>query len=144
MLFRSPIATFACFLITAAHFLFAFLPNKIDNIIPAIIGYSMIGLSYCLFGTASWAMIPYVVEDKVVGTAFGIGFAFENIGNVFGPMIVGLITDNSKESDGTINYRWVSVFLGIGSAIGLLMNFLLICVDSKNGGVLMSANAAER
>ena len=104
----------------------------------------MIGLSYCLFGTANWAMIPYEVDDKMVGTAFGIAYAFENIGNVFGPIVMGMIADRSRESDGVINYRWVSIFLFVFSAIGMIMYMYLTYLDISRGGILMSPRPAER
>jgi len=109
----------------------------------AILGYGMIGVAYCLFGTASWAMIPYVVDEQVVATAYGIAYSFENIGNVIGPYIVGWISDKN-EVNGVVDYFWVSIFLGIGSAIGLIMNIILIPIDLNDGGVLMAANASER
>lgn len=126
-----------------AHFYFAYLPMKVDSVVPAIIGYGMIGVAYCLFGTASWAMIPFAVEDHLVGTAYGLAFSFENIGNVFGPYVVGKITDRSQVN-GVTDYRWVSIFLGVGSGIAFIMNFILISLDLKDGGILMAANAAER
>lgn len=114
-----------------------------NGVASAVVGYGMIGVAYCLFGTASWAMIPYAVDEQVVGTAYGIAFSFENIGNVIGPYIVGWIADNNKVGN-VVDYRWVSIFLGIGSAIGLVMNVILIVIDLKDGGVLMAANAAEK
>ena len=133
-------------LITCAHFYFAYLEPQVTDTYHAIIGYLMIGLAYCLFATASWAMIPFVVDEKVVGTAFGIGFAFENVGNVFGPTIVGIISVKSQiigiEGKPIINYSWVSIFLGTSVAIGLVMNIILIFVDQRNGGVLMATDAA--
>jgi hypothetical protein len=109
----------------------------------AIVGYGMIGIAYCLFGTASWAMIPYAVDEQIVGTAYGIAFSFENIGNVVGPYIVGWISDSNKVN-GVVDYFWVSIFLGIGSAIAFIMNGILIVIDLKDGGVLMASDASEK
>jgi len=108
-----------------------------------VVGYAMIGLSYCLFGAASWPMIPYVVDDHVVATGYGLAFTCENIGCIIGPVIVGWISDTYKTEEGT-DYFWVNVFLGSGAALGLLMNIILLFVDKKDGGVLMAANAAKK
>ncbi len=88
-------------------------------------------------------MIPYVVDDQVVGTGYGIAFCCENMGSIFGPLIVGWISDANKVGKIT-DYYWVSMFLAGGAAIGLLMNVTLIFVDIADGGVLMASNAAEK
>ena len=126
-----------------AHGYFALLPNKVDSITPAIVGYIIIGASYCFFGTASWPMIPYVVEPEVVGTAYGIAFSCENMGSIFGPIIVGAISD--AYMDGNIpDYRGVNWFLAAAAAVSLITSLILVFIDIKNGGVLMSKNPAER
>ena len=104
----------------------------------------MIGASYCFFGSASWPMIPYVVEDQMVGTAYGLAFTCENLGCIFGPIVVGWISDKNKIADDRIDYFWINIFLGAGAAVGLIMNIILIFVDIKDGGVLMAVNAAEK
>lgn len=88
-------------------------------------------------------MIPYVVEDNVVGTAYGIAFTCENVGCIIGPLVVGWITDNNKVN-GVTDYFWVNIFLGSGAAVGLLMNIVLLFVDRNDGGVLMAVDAAGR
>ena len=88
-------------------------------------------------------MIPYVVDDQVVGTAYGIAFCCENMGGIFGPLIVGWISD-THTVNGVVDYTWVSFFLACGAAVGFAMNLLLIYVDIKDGGVLMASDAAEK
>ncbi len=138
-----PVAAFSCLLITLAHLYFAILPAHVNSVIPGIIGYIAIGVSYSLFGAASWPMIPYVVDEQVVGTAYGIAFACENMGSIFGPLIIGRISDANKYGN-FVDYRWVSAFLAAGGALGFLTTIALMVVDIKDGGVLMSSNAAER
>jgi len=132
----------SCAVILIAHLYFAFLPAT-DSVPLAIIGYFLIGASYCFFGSASWPMIPYVVDDQVVGTAYGIAFCCENMGSIFGPLAIGAISDAHKVGN-KIDYFWVSMFLAGAAAVGLITNLALIFVDMKDGGVLMSSNAAER
>ena len=138
---RTIITTASCGLLMAGHLYYTFLSS--DAIYHAIIGYSIIGISYCFFGAASWPMIPYVVDDQVVGTAYGIAFCCENMGSIFGPLVVGWISDSNKVND-VVDYTWVSFFLACGAAVGFIISLLLLYVDLKDGGVLMSSDAAGK
>lgn len=65
----------------------------------------LIGLGYSIFAAALWASIPYVVEARTVGTAFGITTAIQNIGMSFAPTLASMIHD--KTSDVDFGYYWV-------------------------------------
>jgi type IV secretory pathway TrbF-like protein len=47
----------------------------------------LIGIGYSAYAASLWACIPYVVEPKTIGTAFGITTALQNIGLSIGPTI---------------------------------------------------------
>lgn len=51
----------------------------------------MIGISYGIYVSALWPLIPYVVKPQVVGTAYGVVTAIQNIGMGFGPNLIGYI-----------------------------------------------------
>ena len=51
------------------------------------------GIGYSIYAAACWGSVPYVVDPKSVGTAFGIATAIQNIGLVIAPTIVGMIKD---------------------------------------------------
>jgi sugar phosphate permease len=57
----------------------------------------LIGLGYTIYAAALWGSIPYVVDAKTVGTAFGFCTAIQNAGMAVAPSIVGAIIDNTKE-----------------------------------------------
>lgn len=103
----------------------------------------MIGTAYAFFGAASWPMVPYVVDKRLVGTAYGIAFTMENVGSVFGPILVGLIAD-ANTTDGVIDYYWINIFLGGAAAVAFVTTIFLLIVDLAKGGVLWAANSAER
>lgn len=62
----------------AAHLTSMFLPDAIHPCTEATISYAeigpliMLGLGFSIYAAALWPCIPYVVEAKTIGTAFGI------------------------------------------------------------------------
>ena len=122
-----------------ANLYFAFLPLSITSLGAAAFGYFLIGLSYSLYGTSSWPMIPYVVDNHVIGTAYGIGFACQSLGTIFGPIVVGWLSDAGR-TNGITDYFWVNVFFAMGALSALLMNVAVTWIDMKTGGALMSPN----
>jgi hypothetical protein len=56
----------------------------------------LIGFGYTIYAAALWGSIPYVVDAKTVGTAFGFCTAIQNAGMAVAPSIVGAIIDNTK------------------------------------------------
>ena len=49
----------------------------------------LIGFGYSIYAAALWGSIPYVVEAKTIGTAFGVCTAIQNGGMAIAPTIVG-------------------------------------------------------
>ena len=72
---RAVIATVAPALLVAVHLTLARtgLPGQYP-----LIGQ---GLAYSAFAAALWPSVPYVVDDKYVGTAYGVITAVQNLGN---------------------------------------------------------------
>ena len=71
---RAVIATVAPALLVAVHLTLARtgLPGQYP-----LIGQ---GLAYSAFAAALWPSVPYVVDDKYVGTAYGVITAVQNLG----------------------------------------------------------------
>ena len=51
----------------------------------------LMGLSYTAYAVVLWGALPYMVEARVLGTAFGICTTFQNIGTVIAPPFIGII-----------------------------------------------------
>ena len=60
----------------------------------------LLGFGFALYCAALFGSIPYLVNSRVLGTAFGIRTMAENIGLFVTPMAVGQILSRSKH-DGT-------------------------------------------
>jgi MFS family permease len=93
----------------------------------------MIGLAYSIYVSAIWPMIPYVVDAKVVGTAYGLTTAIQNIGMGFGPNLIGLVQDKTE------GYSTVSLTFALMTGVGIVTAFLLLFLDyMKIGGKLQA------
>mmetsp|Transcript_2116 Transcript_2116/g.5231 ORF Transcript_2116/g.5231 Transcript_2116/m.5231 type:complete len:112 (+) Transcript_2116:1009-1344(+) len=73
------------------------------------ISLAFLGLGYAVYAAVMWAAIPYTVEAKTIGTAFGVATAVQNFGLAVGPLIVGGLIDGTSLQDG---YFWVSPSTG--------------------------------
>ena len=81
-----------------------------------------LGISYATYAVAQWGALPYIVEKKCLGTAFGIVNVFENLGTVIAPPILGWIEANTKEN--MHGYFWVEIFFTVVGALSLAFNLL--------------------
>lgn len=115
------------------------LPDNTRSLGAALIGYIAFGVSFWLFATANWPMIPHASESQVLGTAYGIGQGCQSLSSLLGPLVVGAIMDSNKKGNAA-DYYWVNIFLLGGAAVGLAASVLLIFLDRKHGGVLSASN----
>lgn len=68
----------------------------------------MMGICYSTYATVQWAIIPYLIEEKFLGTAFGILTVIQNLGTAVIPPLDGVIKDQTADING--GYTWVEVF----------------------------------
>jgi MFS family permease len=101
----------------------------------------LLGFTYSIYVSALWSSIPYCCKAKQVGTAYGIATAVQNGGLALGPVIVGVIEDNTKDfKDG---FGGVSIFLMGVSVIGTIFGFILYFVDKNRFGGNLNKNATQ-
>jgi MFS family permease len=93
----------------------------------------LVGIGYSLYAAALWGSIPYVVQPRTVGTAFGFCTAIQNAGMAVAPTIVGAIIDATAD-DGTNGYFWASGFWVCVCIIGIGLNLWLYFEDIRNNG----------
>jgi MFS family permease len=95
----------------------------------------MLGAAFVLVPAAMWPSVPLVVDEKRVGTAFGLMTAIQNVGLGLFPFL------NGKLRDLTGTYTATQImFAGLGIA-GLIFAFLLLRSDKRLGGVLEAGRA---
>ena len=99
-----------------------------------------LGLGYSIYASVIWASIPYLVQHKVAGTAFGTATAMQNFGLAVGPILVGVIQENSSKDGG---YYWVSFFFVMAGIIGIATSIGIFLIDMRRGGILRSNRPQE-
>ncbi|HJW73311.1 MAG TPA: MFS transporter, partial [Geothrix sp.] len=104
------------------------------NPIPMMI---LLGAAFVLVPAAMWPSVPLVVEEKRVGTAFGLMTAIQNLGLGLFPFLNGWLRDKT----GTYTSTQI-MFAGLGVA-GLIFAFLLLRSDRRLGGVLQAGRAPK-
>jgi MFS family permease len=93
----------------------------------------MVGIGYSIYAAALWGSIPYVVQARTVGTAFGFCTAIQNAGMAIAPTIVGAIID-ATDTDYSKGYFWPSVFWACICLVGIALNIWLYFEDINNNG----------
>ena len=102
-----------------------------------ILSMVLLGGAFVLVPAAMWPCVPLVVEEKRVGTAFGLMTAIQNLGLAF------FSTTSGRLRDATGNYTATQImFAGLGVA-GLVFAILLLRADKRNKGVLEAGAAAK-
>jgi nitrate/nitrite transporter NarK len=97
------------------------------NPIPSMI---VLGAAFVLVPAAMWPSVPLVVEEKRVGTAFGLMTAIQNLGLGLFPLL------NGKLRDATGTYTATQIMFACLGVAGLVFAFLLLRSDKKHGGKL--------
>jgi len=92
--------------------------------------YFLLGISYATYAVVLWGSIPYMVEARTLGTAFGICTVFQNLGTVIAPPIMGMIQDATPEYGH--GFFFVEVFFTAVSVLAFLFNLLAWYYDKKN------------
>jgi MFS family permease len=105
------------------------------NPIPMMI---LLGAAFVLVPAAMWPSVPLVVDEKRVGTAFGLMTAVQNMGLGLFPFLNGWLRDKT----GTYTSTQV-MFAGLGIA-GLVFAFQLLRSDRRLGGVLQAGREQEK
>jgi MFS family permease len=103
------------------------------NPIPSMI---VLGAAFVLVPAAMWPSVPLIVEEKRLGTAFGLMTAIQNIGLGLFPLLNGTLRDMTGTYTAT-----QGMFACLGIA-GFVFAFLLLRSDKKHGGVLERGSVA--
>ncbi|MFQ5930175.1 MAG: MFS transporter, partial [Acidobacteriota bacterium] len=97
------------------------------NPIPAMI---VLGFSFSLVPAALWPAIPLLVEERSVGTAFGLMTMVQNFGLAAFPWIIGRLRDATQHYT-----AGMVVFAALG-LMGFIFSLLLRRTDAQKGAVL--------
>ena len=56
----------------------------------------LLGLGYSVYAAALWGCIPYTVPARLIGTAYGLTTAVQNIGLTISPLISSVCLNTTK------------------------------------------------
>jgi MFS family permease len=104
------------------------------NPIPSMV---VLGAAFVLVPAAMWPSVPLVVEEKRVGTAFGLMTAIQNLGLGLFPFL------NGKLRDVTGTYTATQVMFAVLGVIGLIFALLLLRSDRRHGNTLEQGKARK-
>ncbi|KAI9916067.1 hypothetical protein PsorP6_008468 [Peronosclerospora sorghi] len=122
---RAFLALLAPVALTAVHVMLGV--TQITFYVPLVLQ----GVAYSIFAAALWPSVPYVVEAKNVGTAYGAITAIQNIGLAMFPLIVAAEFNYDDRYIPGVELLFVS-FGVLGSFVGVALNV----VDYQNGYIL--------
>ncbi|MCF8295718.1 MAG: MFS transporter, partial [Bacteroidales bacterium] len=134
---------FGSVLLTISHLLFALIPAESFNVTAAILVIIVLGTAFSLVPASMWPSIPKIVEDRYLGSAYGLVFWIQNIGLLAVPILIGWALNASNPgiseqisagAEGVIyNYTTVElIFAGFG-VLAFIMSFVLKAMDRKHG-----------
>ena len=96
--------------------------------LPPAIAMIVLGISFSLVPAAIWPTVPLLVEEKRLGTAFGLMTLIQNIGLTSFPWLAGKITDLSGG-----NYTNTLIMFASLGLLGLIFSLLLKLSARKEG-----------
>jgi MFS family permease len=102
---------------------------------------SLLGISFSLIPAAMWPSVAKIVEEKALGTAYGLMFSLQNWGLFLLPILIGVVLDRSnpgttakmiEEGMAVYDYTQVLKLLSLLGIAGLTFAVLLKYFDKKN------------
>lgn len=127
---------FGASILVLIHLSFAF--TNLAPHIPMI----LLGISFSLVPAAMWPTMVRLVEEKQIGTAYGLMYSIQNLGLFTFPILSGWILDLTNPGEPEIlNYTpTMLMFAGLG-LLGLVFAVLLKVEDKRKGfGVDLALN----
>ncbi|MDY0078750.1 MAG: MFS transporter [Bacteroidales bacterium] len=110
--------------------------------LPPHIPMILMGISFSLVPAAMWPTMVRLVEDKQIGTAYGLMYSIQNLGLFAFPILSGTILDNTNPGNpDVLNYTpTMLMFAGLG-LLGVVFAVLLKVEDKRKGfGVDLAMN----
>jgi len=124
------------------HLVTAFLPQKGPGpnyyTVPILLG---VGVFHATYAAVFWPCIPLVVNENLVGTAYGIVTAFYNLTLSMVPMLIGSIHDATLNKDH--GYFWTQIALAGFTGIGIGFTVWIFFEDKKTGRKLAKPISAQ-
>ncbi len=119
---------FGAFALLLVHLTFAF------TMTPPHIPMIVLGIAFSLVPAAMWPSMVKLVDEKEIGTAYGLMYSIQNLGLWGFPILAGYILDASNPGNPeTLDYTpTMLMFIGL-SLLAVFFAFILKRTDKKGG-----------
>ena len=134
---------YGALLLTVSHLIFALVPADVFNVAIAMVTIVILGTAFSLVPASMWPSIPKIVEDRYLGSAYGLIFYIQNIGLLLVPILIGWAVTQSNPGvaeqiaagvEGA-KYDYTVpelIFAGFGF-MAIILSLVLKRVDAKQG-----------
>ena len=133
---------YGAILLTVSHLIFALVPETSFTPAVAIATIVILGVAFSLVPASMWPSLPKIVEDRYLGSAYGLIFYIQNIGLLLVPMLIGyaLSASNPGVSEQIaageiVKYNYTVpelIFAGFG-VLAIILSVVLRRVDRIKG-----------
>ncbi len=108
------------------HLTFAF--TYVNPVYPMI----LLGIAFSLVPAAMWPSMVRLVDDKEIGTAYGLMYSIQNLGLWGVPILAGVLLDKSNPGNPeTLDYTATMIMFIALSLLGIFFAFMLKRQDKK-------------
>lgn len=134
---------YGAILLTISHLIFALVPAENFTPFVAYTTIVILGLAFSLVPASMWPSIPKIVEERFLGSAYGLTFWIQNIGLLAVPILIGWALSASNpgvaeaiaNNDLTAKYDYKVtelIFAGFG-VLAMILSIILKRVDKLKG-----------
>ncbi|MGI6319502.1 MAG: MFS transporter [Bacteroidales bacterium] len=134
---------YGAILLTISHLIFALVPNAAFTTFTAIFTIVILGTAFSLVPASMWPSLPKIVEERYLGSAYGLIFYIQNIGLLLVPMLIGYalsasnpgVAEQIKMGVEGVRYNYTVpelIFAGFGVA-AIILSLVLRSIDKKKG-----------
>lgn len=134
---------YGAILLTVSHLIFALVPAESFTPLIAYSTIVILGLAFSLVPASMWPSIPKIVEERFLGSAYGLTFWIQNIGLLAVPILIGWaltaanpgVAEAIAGGDIAAKYNYTVpelIFSGFG-VLAIILSLVLKHVDKKKG-----------
>ncbi|MCB2205567.1 MFS transporter [bacterium] len=133
---RASLMLLGSFLLVIVH-----LTLSLTSVTPYIPMF-VLGIAFSLVPAAMWPSVALIVDERRIGTAYGIMASLQNLGLWAFPILAGYILDKTNPGitedmiaqGATYDYTWTVLMFAILGVVGLLFAWLLKREDAGSKG----------
>lgn len=134
---------YGAILLTVSHLIFALVPSETFNTTIAITTIVILGMAFSLVPASLWPSLPKIIDERLLGSAYGLIFWIQNIGLLAVPILIGWsktaanpgIAEKIAAGDTLAKYNFTVpelIFASFGVA-AIVLAIILKAIDKKKG-----------